>query len=79
MAVLPFRTGTYARAVYIFGTQTLSSVPTEYYIPVEQYAAEKYTIAPYATTDNRTQQLDIALSNNWITQTQYNETVAYIV
>lgn len=79
MAVLPFRTSMYALNIYISGMGSLTSIPTEYYIPVEQYAATKFTIAPYATTDNRTQQLDIALNNNWITQTQYNETVAYIV
>jgi hypothetical protein len=79
MAVLPFRTSMYALNIYRTGMGSLTSIPTEYYIPVEQYAATKFTIPPYATPENRTQQLDEALNNGWITQTQYDETVAYIV
>lgn len=79
MAVLPFRTSMYALNIYVSGMGSLASIPTEYYIPVEQYAATKFTVVPYATPENRTQQLDLALNNGWITQVQYDETVAYIV
>lgn len=85
MAILPFRTSTYAMNIYLFGNYRFTArdgcpgIPTEYVTPVMQHAASKYTIAPYATTANRTQQLDLALQNAWITQAEYDATVALIV
>lgn len=73
--VYPFRVQTYARAIYVYGTNRLTArdgytgVPTEYYIPVQQYAAANYTVA----------QLDLALASGWITQAEYDETMAYKV
>lgn len=83
--VYPFRTSAYARAIYIYGTNRFTvrdgynGIPAEYYVPVQQYVATNFTVEPYATEDNRTKQLDITLSNDWINQTEYNETVGYIV
>jgi hypothetical protein len=69
LRILPFRTSSYARSIYSLGTLTLTAIPAEYYIPVEQYAAANYT----------TSQIDNALAQGWITQDQYDETMAYVV
>lgn len=74
LTILPFRTQTYARAIYVYGTNRLTArdgypgVADGYYTPVQQYAAQTYTLA----------QLDLALASGWITQTEYDETVAFI-
>lgn len=74
-AILPFRTQTYAIQVYIQGSNRLTArdgyngVPSAYYIPVEQYAAANFLL-----TD-----MQYALAQGWINQTEYDETVAYIV
>lgn len=85
MAVLQFRTSIYATAIYLDGTNRFTArdgfagIPTEYVTPVKQHAATKFATAPYATTANRTQQLDIALTNDWINRSEYDDTVALIV
>lgn len=74
MAVLSFRTNTYARNIYLYGTERLTArdgyngVPSEYYIPVQQRAANIYTEL----------QLQTALTNGWINQQEYDETIALI-
>lgn len=74
-SILPFRTAAYAVTIYIDGTNRLTArdgyngIPSAYYIPVEQYAAAHYILAD----------LDWALSQGHINQTEYDETVAYIV
>jgi len=73
-SILPFRTQTYARAVFVYGTNRLtardgySGVADGYYTPVQQYAAQTYTLA----------QLDLALAIGWITQIEYAETIEFI-
>jgi len=73
--VLPFRTSSYAAQVFLSGTNRLTTrdgyngVPADYYIPVEQYAASHYIL----------DDINNALSQGWINQTEYDETVAYIV
>ena len=70
LTVNPITAGLWAQKVYRLGTARLTAregwtglvVPTEYYIPVQQYAASRYT----------TEQLDNALTNGWITTTEYN-------
>lgn len=72
MAIYSFRTNTYARNIYLFGTERLTAidgyngVPAEYYVPVEQKAAELYT----------GEQIQNALNKSWITQMEYDETMA---
>lgn len=72
MTVYSFRTSNYAQNIYILGQNRLTArdgyagVPAEYYGPVEQFAADKYTIA----------QLDNALAQGWINQLEYDETLA---
>lgn len=68
MAVLNFRTSTYARNIYLYGTTTFAAIPTEYIEPVKQYAGEAFTKG----------QLDNALAQGWINQQEYDETIAYI-
>lgn len=73
--VLAFRVQTYARAIYVYGTNRLTArdgfpgVAEGYYGPVEQYAATTYT----------QDQLDLALASGWITQQEYDETMSYTV
>jgi hypothetical protein len=67
--VIGFRTSTYARNIYLYGNTALTAIPTDYYISVEQYAAATFSLS----------QIDNALAQGWITQAQYDETVAYIV
>jgi hypothetical protein len=73
MAIYSFRTSTYARSIYLYGTERLTArdgyngVPAEYYTPVEQYAAANY----------RLDQIDNALAQGWISQAEYEETVAF--
>jgi hypothetical protein len=72
MTVLPFRTSTYARNIYIFGTNRLTArdgfvgIPAEYYTQVEQYAKNNFTTAD----------IQNALAMTWINDQEYNETMA---
>lgn len=56
----------YARDIYLFGNRSFSNIPTEYHEPVKQYAAQTYTLA----------QIDNALAQGWITQQEYDDTIA---
>lgn len=75
MANLPFRTVTYAKAIYVYNTNRLTKrdgypgVAAGYYEDVEKYAALNYT----------QDQLDLALASGWLTQQEYDETMAYKV
>jgi hypothetical protein len=68
MTVYSFRIGPYARDIYLYGKQRLENIPAEYYTPVEDYAAKNFT----------RDQINRALASGYITQTQYNETIALI-
>lgn len=68
MTIYSFRTSTYARNIYLYGTTTFDSIPVEYHEPVKQYAAANYSLS----------QIDNALAQGWITETEYNETLAYV-
>jgi hypothetical protein len=73
MPIYAFLTSTYAMNIYLYGTQRLtardgySGVREGYYIPVEQYAANKF----------RLDQIQNALNSGWITQQEYEETLVY--
>lgn len=73
MTVYSFRTRTFARNIYLYGTERLTArdgyngVPTEYYIPVEQSAAATF----------KPSQIQNALTQGWINQQEYDETMAY--
>lgn len=74
MAVHPFRIGSYARDIYIFGTKRFTArdgyptIPEEYVQPVKEYAAKTYTQS----------QLNNALAQTFINQQEYDETIALI-
>jgi hypothetical protein len=71
MAVYSFRTGIFARDIYLYGNQRFTArdgfngIPLEYHIPVKQYAAKNFTLL----------ETDKALANNWINQQEYDETI----
>lgn len=69
MAVYSFRTGPYARNIYLYGTQKFTDIPAEYVEPVKQYAATNYTNV----------QITEALNSVFITQQEYDDTLAYKV
>jgi len=68
MPIYTWRVSTYARDIYLFGNRTLNDVPNDYVEPIKLYSAQTFAL----------RQLDEALANGYITQTEYNETVAYI-
>jgi hypothetical protein len=59
----------YAWAIYIDGTRTFTGTTASYHEEIKQYAALTFTTA----------QLDNALAKGWITQQEYDETIAYVV
>lgn len=65
--IYAFRTNTYARNIYLYGTQKFADIPAAYVEPVKQSAAETFTVA----------QIDNTLDKSWITQQEYDETMAY--
>jgi predicted RNA-binding protein associated with RNAse of E/G family len=73
ITIYPFRKKTYANAIFAFGTNRLTAregfagVPAEYYVAVQQYVGQTYTV----------EQLEVALASGWITQQEYDETIAY--
>jgi len=68
MPVLPFRTSTFTRNIYLYGNTLFTEIPVEYVEPVKEYAAITYSRL----------QIDCALNKGWITQQEYDETIAYI-
>lgn len=56
----------YAKAIFIDGTKRFTDIRVEYVEPVKQYAAANYTQA----------QLENALAEGWLTQQEYDQTVA---
>jgi hypothetical protein len=73
-SILGFRTSTYAINIYYFGTNRLTTrdgfvgVATGYYTPVEQYAANNFG----------RDIIDNALAMTYISQQEYDETIALI-
>ncbi|MHC1683405.1 MAG: hypothetical protein AB6733_12055 [Clostridiaceae bacterium] len=72
MAILSFRVSTYARNVYLYGSTKLADIstsPDDYRTATIMYASVNYT----------KDQLDNALVKSYITQEEYDETIAYNV
>ncbi|KIQ93894.1 hypothetical protein LH47_02044 [Anoxybacillus thermarum] len=67
MAVNTLLVKAYAINIYLYGNRTFATIPTEYHEPVKQYAAQTFT----------QEQIYNALVNGWITQQEYDETMAY--
>ncbi|MGK5512067.1 hypothetical protein [Brevibacillus formosus] len=68
----------YAYQIYVDGTKRFTDINAQYHEEVKQYAATYFTVEPFATEENRTKHLDIALANGWITQQEYEDTKSYI-
>jgi len=68
MTIYPFRTSTYARNIYLLGTASFATISQDYVEPVKEYAALHYTL----------EQIDNALAQGWITQQEYDDTIAYL-
>lgn len=74
MAILGFRTSTYAMNIFRFGTNRLTTrdgftgIADGYYVPVEQYAAKNYDRS----------EIDNAFAMTWINEQEYKETIAII-
>jgi hypothetical protein len=68
MAVYQPLVSTYARNIYLYGTRSFSIISQEYVQPVKEYAAKNFTRV----------QIDNALAKTWITQQEYDDTVALI-
>jgi len=73
MPIYTFKTSNYANTIYCQGTQRFtardgySGIPLEYHEPVKQYAANNF----YKSV------IDNALVKTWITQEEYDQTLAY--
>lgn len=71
MAVLNFRTGTFARSIYLYGNERFTArddyngIPQEYHQPVKEYAAKNFTLM----------ETEKARINTWVTQQEYDDTV----
>lgn len=74
-AILPFRTQMYALAIYIQGITRFTArdgfqgIPEAYHEAVKEFAATTYDI----------EYIDTALTNGYINQQEYDDTIAYIV
>ena len=73
--IYAFRTSTYARSIYLYGTERFTQrdgyggIDPLYIEPVKQYVAKTFSMA----------QMDKALAQGWITEQEFNETLAYVV
>lgn len=66
MPIYPSLTLAYAKAIYLGGTKRFSDIRPEYVEPVKQYAAANYTM----------EEIDNALVQGFITELEYQETIA---
>jgi hypothetical protein len=67
MAVNSLLVRSYTTNIYIYGNRSFATIPAEYHEPVKKHAAITYTLS----------QIDNALVRGWITEIEYNETLAY--
>lgn len=67
MAVNNLLTKQYAVCVFVHGTRKFETVVADYHEPVKQYAADNYTL----------EQIDNALVKGYVTETEYQQTIAY--
>jgi hypothetical protein len=71
VVVYSFRTGTYARNIYLYGNERFTArdgyngIPQEYHQSVKEYAAKNFTLM----------ETEKARITTWITQQEYDDTV----
>jgi len=68
MAVNALLVRAYAINIYRYGNRTFDSIPVDYHVPVKQYAGENFALW----------EIDRALEKKYITEQEYNETLAYV-
>lgn len=68
MAVISLLVKAYAVNIYRYGNRTFATIPAEYHEPVKQYAGQNLELS----------EIDQALAKQYITEQEYNETLAYI-
>ena len=70
----------YSKAIYLYGTRTFSTILIDYVEPVKVYAATGLTNGihyPVAFNGYTLLQIEEALTEGRITETEYNDTIAY--
>lgn len=67
MKIIPILTKQYAVCVYVYGTRKFETVVSDYHEPIKQFAAKNYTL----------EQIDNALVKEYITESEYIETMKY--
>ncbi|MDB5054447.1 MAG: hypothetical protein JWM44_2497 [Bacilli bacterium] len=76
---LSFRITSYARNIYIFGTTSFSLIDPAYVNPVKVYAATGVANGVHSPADFNgysDAELNNALAQGWITQQEYDDTIA---
>jgi hypothetical protein len=69
MAVNNLLVKAYAINIYRYGNRKFATIPAAYHEPVKQFAADFFTL----------EEIDNALAKGFITQQEYDETLAYTV
>lgn len=80
--IYPSLVNSYARAIYLDGTKRFADIRAEYVIPVKQYAATGIVNGVhYPVTFNGYTDAEItnALNQGYISQLEFDETMAYRV
>lgn len=67
MPIYDWKVSMHALDIYRFGNYKFADIPEPYVEPVKQYAANNY----------RQDQIENALAKGWITQQEYDDTMAY--
>ncbi|MGG2091930.1 hypothetical protein AB1283_04255 [Bacillus sp. S13(2024)] len=65
--IYSFRTGTYSRNIYLYGNTKFEEIDQNYIESAKQYGANNFT----------NEQIGYALSQGWITQQEYDDTMTY--
>lgn len=77
MPIYTWRTSGFAMDIYLFGNRTFQDVPLSYVEPIKIYAATGYLNGEPEDEPFSQAQIDNALAQGWITQQEYDETMAY--
>lgn len=78
MPIYSFMVGSYAREIYLYGNRTFATINQSYVDPVKIYAATGYFNGQPTTnfTGFEISQVDNALAQGWISQQEYDDTIA---
>lgn len=78
MPIYSFLVGSYAREIYLYGNRTFANINQAYVEPVKLYAATGYFNGQPTVnfTGFSVPEIDNALAKGWITQQEYDDTIA---